>query len=201
MAQHLTDLAPIVARLGPDTVVLGHSYGGLIAWELARAMPEALRGLILVDPAISVSAETQRWGVDNSGARFVWPDERSALDALLAQREAGAWWAAALEFANTLEPASGGGYQTIVRPDVVAVSWANMHQPIRSSPWRGPTLLLEAAQEFGKFFAPASLAVLKSELGDKLDHRLPDVAHTIPSDQPDLLAGLVMEFIGALEPR
>ncbi len=96
IAQHVADLAPILIELGPATVVLGHSYGGLIAWELARAMPDALRGLVLVDPAIGVSAATREEGMALSGTRVSWADERRALDDLLSQREPGAWWAAAL---------------------------------------------------------------------------------------------------------
>ena len=199
MAQHLEDLAPILRDIGPDTVVLGHSYGGLIAWELARAMPEALRGLVLVDPAIGVTAETRDWGIEATGSTIVWPDERTALEGLLAQREPTAWWAAALEFANTLEPAPRGeGLRTIVREDTVRAAWAHMHEPIRESKWRGPTLLLEAARENGKFVPPATLAAMKSNLGDALDHRIVNVTHTIPSDHPDLLVMHVTEFFNRL---
>ena len=45
------DLGPLLRRMGPRTVVVGHSYGGLLAWELARANHDQLAGLVLVDPA------------------------------------------------------------------------------------------------------------------------------------------------------
>jgi lipase len=198
MARHVADLTPILQALGPDTVVLGHSYGGLIAWELGRAMPAALRGLVLVDPAISVSAATAQWGMDASGSNMSWPDERAAMDDLLSYREPSAWWAAALEFATTLEHAADGLLRTIVRGDVVRAGWAQMQEPIRPTTWRGPTLLLEAGLESGKFLPAATAAAMANDLGDALDHRVLDVTHTIPSDHPDLLADEVDAFLDRL---
>ncbi len=196
VAQHLADLAPILRSLGPDTVVLGHSYGGLIAWELARAMPDALRGFVLVDPAIGVPAQTAADGLTFSGTTMAWPDERAALEWLLAQREPSAWWAAALEFVDTIERAPDGSLRASMSPDAVRAGWAQMQEPIRSSSWRGPTLLLEAGRENGRFIPPATVAALKSELGSTLDHRVLDATHTIPSDHPDMLAALVAQFLG-----
>lgn len=195
MAQHVADLAPILTELGPQTVVLGHSYGGLIAWELARAMPDALRGLVLVDPAIGVSAATAEEGMALTGARVSWADERRAFDDLLSQREPGAWWAAALEFANAIERTPEGRLAPLVREQAVVAGWTQMHEPIEPTPWRGPTLLLEASRENGKYVSAATADAIRIQLGDALDHRTLDVTHTIPSDHPDLLAGLVTEFM------
>src|SRR4051794_17381800 len=58
LEQHLEDLLPLLASVGvrdEPPVLLGHSYGGLLAWELARAAPASIAGLVLVDPAIAVS--------------------------------------------------------------------------------------------------------------------------------------------------
>lgn len=196
MAQHMADLAPILRELGPQTVVLGHSYGGLIAWELARAMPDALRALVLVDPAIGVSAATAEEGLALTGTRVSWVDERRALDDLLAQREPGAWWAAALEFANAIDRTPDGRLAPLVRAQAVAAGWTQMHERIQPTPWRGPTLLLEASRENGKYVSAETAGAIRANLGDALDHRTLDVTHTIPSDHPDLLASLVREFIG-----
>jgi lipase len=196
VAQHINDLAPILGELGPATVVLGHSYGGLIAWELARAMPSALRGLVLVDPAIGVSAATAEEGMAVARGRQPWADERSALDDLVAQREPSAWWAAALEFANAIERMPDGRLAPLVRDQAVLAGWEQMRKPVQSSEWRGPTLLLEASREGGKYVSAETVRVIKDQLGAALDHRVLDVTHTIPSDHPDLLAGLVSEFLG-----
>lgn len=51
--QHLADLAAVIDALAPGrpVVLVGHSYGGLLATEFARRHPQRLQGLVLVDPA------------------------------------------------------------------------------------------------------------------------------------------------------
>ena len=51
--QHLQDLNAVMDPLAPDrkVVLVGHSYGGLLATEFARQHPQRLLGLVLVDPA------------------------------------------------------------------------------------------------------------------------------------------------------
>jgi pimeloyl-ACP methyl ester carboxylesterase len=51
--QHVQDLGAVMDALAPDrkVVLIGHSYGGLLATEFARQHPQRLLGLVLVDPA------------------------------------------------------------------------------------------------------------------------------------------------------
>ncbi|MGH8076751.1 MAG: alpha/beta fold hydrolase, partial [Lysobacter sp.] len=51
--QHVQDLAAVMDALAADrkVVLVGHSYGGLLATEFARMYPDRLQGLVLVDPA------------------------------------------------------------------------------------------------------------------------------------------------------
>jgi proline iminopeptidase len=51
VAQHVADAIAVLDGLGlEDAVVLGHSWGGLLAAVLAMEHPERVRGLVLVDP-------------------------------------------------------------------------------------------------------------------------------------------------------
>ncbi len=51
--EHLEDLGAVMDALAPDrkVVLVGHSYGGLLATEFARLHPGRLQGLVLADPA------------------------------------------------------------------------------------------------------------------------------------------------------
>jgi len=51
--EHLADLGAVMDTLAPGrkVVLVGHSYGGLLATEFARRHPQRLQGLVLVDPA------------------------------------------------------------------------------------------------------------------------------------------------------
>ena len=80
VARHVEDLLPIVTAL-ESPVLLGHSYGGLLAWEVARALPGGIAALVLVDPAINVSAEVARVSQLNeyTSVGHTWPDEAAAF--------------------------------------------------------------------------------------------------------------------------
>ncbi|NII09485.1 alpha/beta fold hydrolase [Oleiagrimonas sp. C23AA] len=51
--EHVADLSAVIDTLVPKgrVVLVGHSYGGLLATEYARRHPQRLQGLVLVDPA------------------------------------------------------------------------------------------------------------------------------------------------------
>ena len=196
VAQHVHDLIPLLEALGPRTVVLGHSYGGLIAWELARAAPDRLSGLVLVDPAIAITPEHARQEQKRVASIPGWPDEAAALRDFLADRPPESNWAAALDLAVATRRDSNGWLRPIAASEAVQAGWEQMTAPLRPTDYRGPTLLLEAARENGRFVSVALAEQMRAQLGDQLDHAVLDVTHTIPSDHPDLLAQQLRLFLG-----
>ena len=63
VAEHADDAAALLDALGATpAVVIGRSYGGEIAIDLALRHPERVRGLVLLEGApLSLSAETAAW--------------------------------------------------------------------------------------------------------------------------------------------
>lgn len=199
--QHVRDLLPLLESLGPRTVVLGHSYGGLIAWELARRAADRISGLVLVDPAIAVGAELARISMEQfSVIDRHWADESVALRELSVGRPASALWSVALDVAVSLKRDADGSLRPMLAPRAPRARWAQMQEQLRPSEWHGPTLLLEAGRENGLYVSPQVVTAMRAGLADSLDHVVIDAGHAIPSDHPELLAQHVGAFVAALSP-
>jgi len=196
--QHIDDLLPILRELGPETTLLGHSYGGWIAWELARAAPDALARLVLVDPAMEIGPEDARRYLENAPSRLQWPNHQAAFDELVAGRAKSAHWSVALDVAVGLYEDADGQLRVAVTDEAFRACWEDhVMNPISQSAWRGPTLVIEAAREHGAFLAPSALADMRRQLGDQLRHEVVDLPHTITGDGPDILADVVRPFLSA----
>lgn len=80
IGQHLQDLAAVMDALVPDrkVILVGHSYGGLLATEFARAHPERVQGLVLVDPATM----GQRHAFKQANGERVLADDKALLSML-----------------------------------------------------------------------------------------------------------------------
>jgi lipase len=193
--QHVRDVLALLNDLGPETTVLGHSYGGYIAWELARAAPDAMARLVLVDPPIEVKPSFARRSVESAAMHRRWPDRVAAFQELSASRRPAAHWAVALDVAVGLEEAGDGRLRVAVADEAVSACWDQLIGPLTDSSFRGPTLLLEAGQEHGDFCTPSMVANLRRQLGQQLDHAVLDLPHTIPADGPDVLAGYLRSFL------
>lgn len=77
---HLIDLGGVIDDLakGQKIVLVGHSYGGLLATEFARRHPQQLRALVLVDPATI----NQRHAFKQADASRVLADDATLLGML-----------------------------------------------------------------------------------------------------------------------
>lgn len=101
VAQHASDCRALLSHLGVERAhVVGHSFGGCIALQLALDSPEAVQSLALLEPALMVGASAQSYreslmravqryrdagaviAVDES-LQARWPGYRAALDQAL----------------------------------------------------------------------------------------------------------------------
>lgn len=78
--EHLQDLSAVIDTVAPNrkVVLVGHSYGGLLATEFARAHPGRLQGLVLVDPATM----GQRHAFKRANRDRVLADDKALLSML-----------------------------------------------------------------------------------------------------------------------
>ncbi len=196
--QHVRDLSPLLRRMGPRTVVLGHSYGGLLAWELARSSHDQLAGLVLVDPGIAIDKDMARREQVAARQTQRWPDAATAFKDKMNGHRPEAAWSVALDIAVGLTTDEQGGLRSVAAPEAIEAAWGHMGQRLQESPWRGPTLLIEASQANGKYVSPWLVKNIRKQLGDRLEHVVMDAPHTITSDAPNELAELVSEFLERL---
>ena len=103
-----TDILGVVRSLGArDAVVVGHGWGGLLAWTLARTNPDVVRAIAPVSmPHPNVLREALlRNGAQRRAARYVWGyqvpilperrlvhDDASAVGRILRERSAHTGW-------------------------------------------------------------------------------------------------------------
>ena len=93
----VADLAAVIDTLAPGrkVVLVGHSYGGLLATEYARRHPDRLQGLVLVDPSTMgqrrafVQADRERVQADDAALLKMLPPAMAAdYHALVTQLDA-----------------------------------------------------------------------------------------------------------------
>ena len=195
LEQHALDVLPLLRELGPDATLLGHSYGAVIAWELAQIDPDAVSRLVLVDPPIQVAPEFARRSFENATVHLRWPNRERAFEDLIAGRSPEAHWSVALDVSVGLERTDSGDLRVAVSEEAVRACWEQLPSPLPGSSFRGPTLLIEAGQENGDFCTPAAVADLRRLLGDRLRHEVVDLPHTITADGPDILAAHLLSFL------
>jgi lipase len=193
--QHVSDVLPILEELGPETTLLGHSFGGRIAWELARVAPGAVARLVLVDPPLHVDPAFARKSVESSPIHLRWPDRQSAFRDMTAGRRPEAMWSVALDVAVGMEETNDGQLRVAVTDEAVTACWDRLPDPVSESPFRKPTLVVEAGQENAAFVTESALASLRHQLGDELHHVVVDLPHTITADGPDVLAVHLRAFL------
>ncbi|CAN5865079.1 hypothetical protein BH24CHL6_BH24CHL6_02260 [soil metagenome] len=95
-----------------------------------------------------------------------------------------------------MERAESGELRELPRPAAIVAAWDEMLQPLKESPYRGPTVLVEAALENGRYVSPELVLALRGQLGSNLAHIRLDAAHGLPVDAPEALARLLGEIPG-----
>ncbi|PXY24920.1 hypothetical protein BAY59_22955 [Prauserella coralliicola] len=197
-------LAVLDSRHVQETDVIGSSFGGLLAIELARTAPSRVRSLVLLDPPLAATVDGGTFVARNDDlfALFlegkVFADLDEALVLLGADPAGCAAEQVATEVESFLEPLNGGRYRPKTRPDAFA---AMLDEITTFSPefgdYRGPALLVDASRS-GRF-APETVRRFRAQLGEAFRHERIESGHALMWDAFEETVSETRSFLDRLE--
>jgi pimeloyl-ACP methyl ester carboxylesterase len=190
VAVHIEDVAALVAHEGSDSaVVVGHSYGGCIALEMAARRPELVRSVVAYEPPyVPVAPPETRELTEDVGRR------------MLADAASGDLAAAALTFMRgvsgdaAVEALSPAARARIGRAGTGAVADATLlgMDPAELSAISCPTLILTGRDVVGRYAAIADALAMRipGALRDTIDGD-----HMAPITRPDAVHAAIAAFV------
>jgi pimeloyl-ACP methyl ester carboxylesterase len=192
------DARALLDHLGVDRAhVVGHSYGGVISLQLALAAPERVRSLTLLEPALMSVPSAQlmmEHGIGPAIERYASGDPAGAVDAFLSA-VGGAQWRPELEAAlpGAAEQAERDA-ATFFETEMPALqSWA--FDVERANRIQQPVVYV-IGNESGPVFEEG-IPLLRSWLPQTREVRLSDVNHSLLTQDPKSVAGVIAEFLDA----
>lgn len=192
-AAQVESLAGLLHAEAPrPVVVVGHSYGANLAVRLARAVPQAVRALVLLDPAMGLDPARAR---DIADAYLHSPGYPDAAEAR-ADKLHGGWADVAPEvldadIAEHLIASPHGGVTWRVCAPAMVAAWAEMALPAVPPPPGVPTALVRALRVRPPFLADAVVDDWRARPGVELSVREVDCEHMVSQSHPALVAELV----------
>lgn len=192
LAQVLDDHVPVGRRV----VILAHSYGSAISLALAERRPEAVAGMVLLDPAQGLDAEFA--GTIAEAAMAHWGNT-DADDARAAKRMEG--WSAVpteildAEIAEHLIDTPDGRVAWRVSAPAAATAWSEMTGRFRIPPAGIPTHVVIADRVQPSFVRPEFLASCAAERAETVTVHRVDTEHMIPFLVPEFCAELVRDLL------
>jgi pimeloyl-ACP methyl ester carboxylesterase len=210
----VADVAGLIGALGHDSAhVVGHDWGGGLAWALAGARPELVRSLTILNAPV---------GVVSARLRREDPAQRAKSWYMLLFQFPGVAeaWLSQDDFANlrqfVFDTAAPGTFPEQEREHLIAalradgaltaaLNWyrANMppaawlREPPDPPPVTVPTLIIwgEADAYMDPVLLERSAATVTGPLRVE---RLPGVSHWVPEEAPDRVNALLVEFLAGI---
>lgn len=194
---HVADLVELLTAEAPEPVALiGHSYGANIAVHLARAVPERIRELILLDPAMGLDPA---WALEVAGHYLASPDYPHAQEAR-DDKFYGGWSdvpAATLDadLAEHLMDLPSGRVGWRVSPPAMVAAWGEMARPAVLPPAGLRTTVVRAQKVDPPFITDRHVAELTAHLGGLLEVLEVDNQHMIDQSRPELVGELLRKAL------
>lgn len=200
IGQHAADCRALLATLGvPSAHVVGHSYGGCVALQLALDAPEVVRSIGLLEPAVLRGPAADRFREEVGGvvAAYAAGDHAAAVD-IFWTIVGGPEWRS--EMARTVP---GGPEQAVADlPTMIGSDLASVREwafgPAEAAAIGPRMLYLYGSDSLPA--VPESLALLRSWMPSMEVQLLPGANHLLHMQQPRRVAALLARFIGQPSP-
>jgi lipase len=192
------NVAALAALLDTDgghgVVVMGHSFGGAIALNLAAARPDLVNGLVLLDPATGLRGDRMREIADEMMACPDYTDRDEAR----VEKLSGSWADVpdadlAAELDEHLVPWPGGRVGWRLSLPAMMSYWSELVRPIVLPRSGTPTTLLRATKTDPPYVPNALIDGLSAALGAAFNLIDVDCNHMVPLARPDETAAAVRE--------
>jgi lipase len=181
---------------GPVWVV-GHSFGGAVALNLAAARPDLVAGLVLLDPAVGLDGE---WMLEIADAMLASPDFTDR-DEARADKTSGSWSEVdAAELERELDEhlitlPSGRVSWRIGIPAMLSY-WSELARPIPLPTKGTPTTVVRAAKTSPAYVSEELITSLGAALGSDFTLVDFDCDHMVSLAKPAETAALIRDAVG-----
>lgn len=189
------DLADVIADLGGQADVVGHSMGGKAAMALALTRPDMVRKLAIMDIAPVAYGHTQEHLIDAMESLDLSAvDRRSTADAMLAERvdDPGvrAFLLQSLDLKS--DPKAWRLNLPALRDQMGQIlGWP---EDLPKAGFSGP--VLEIAGERSDYLSEAGQAALREHFPQARVIRVKDAGHWLHADAPEAVAQILVSFLG-----
>jgi lipase len=173
-------------------LLVGHSFGGALALQLAAARADQVAALLLLDPAVGLDG---RWMRDIADGMFCSPDYHDAEEART-EKAAGSWADVDPALLGTeidehlIELPSGRLRWRVSMPAMMAY-WSELARDIVLPRPGTATMLVRAKQTSPPYVSDRLIAGLQERLGPDFQLLDFDCNHMVPHAKPDEVAALV----------
>ena len=180
-------------------LVVGHSFGGALAMQLAAARPDQVSALLLLDPAVGLDGT---WVRDIADAMLSSPDYPDPAEAR-EEKAAGSWAdvdpaVLDVDLDEHLVKLPNGRYGWRVSLPATMSYWSELARDIVLPPAGTPTTLVRAAWNSPPYVNDRLIAGLQERLGSDFELLDFECGHMVPHAKPTEVAALIR---GLLEVR
>lgn len=186
--------ALLEAEGGDPVVVVGHSFGGAIALNLAAARPDLITGLVLLDPAVALDG---RWMREVADDMYSSPDYTDRAEARQ-EKIGGSWGEVAddeleRELDEHLVDTAGGRVGWRISIPAMLSYWSELTRPVPVPRDGTPTTLVRAARTDPPYASDELIAALDAGLGPNFTLLEWDCDHMVPLAKPAETAAVIRD--------